>query len=99
LRQGTPSVESVCQRLRVSRRTLQRQLSAVGSSFVLELDSARHQLALRYLADPRVSLQETAFLLGFSEASSFHRAFLRWTGETPNGWRRRTIQMAHAVQR
>ena len=99
LREGTPSVETVCQRLRVSRRTLQRQLSAAGSSFVAELDHARHQLALGYLADPRISLQETAFLLGFSEASAFHRAFLRWTGETPNAWRSRTTQLARAVQR
>ena len=99
LRQGTPSVEAVCQRLRVSRRTLQRQLSAAGSSFVSELDQARQQLAFRYLADLRISLQETAFLLGFSEASAFHRAFLRWTGETPNAWRRRTTQLARPVQR
>lgn len=68
--QGTPSVEAVCERLRLSRRTLQRQLSAQGTSFAEELDQARHQLSLRYLADARISLQETAFLLGFSEASA-----------------------------
>jgi len=87
LASGTPSIESVCLRLRLSRRTLQRQLSAAGTSFAAELDQARHQLSLRYLADPRISLQEAAFLLGFSEASAFHRAFVRWTGQTPRSFR------------
>jgi len=86
---GTPSVEAVCQRLHLSRRTLQRQLSSAGTSFAAELDQARHQLSLRYLADQRISLQETAFLLGFSEASAFHRAFVRWTGQTPRSFRSR----------
>ncbi|MET0790473.1 MAG: AraC family transcriptional regulator [Polyangiaceae bacterium] len=90
LKEGTPSIEAVCARLHLSRRTLQRQLSAAGTSFGDELDQARHQLALRYLADTRVSLQETAFLLGFSEASAFHRAFVRWTGQTPANFRRKT---------
>jgi len=84
---GTPSIEAVSMRMRLSRRTLQRQLSAAGTSFASELDQARHQLSLRYLADPRISLQETAFLLGFSEASAFHRAFVRWTGRTPRSFR------------
>lgn len=87
---GTPSVEAVSERLRLSRRTLQRQLSAAGTSFAEELDHARHALSLRYLADARISLQETAFLLGFSEASAFHRAFVRWTGQTPANFRRKT---------
>jgi len=87
---GPPSVEAVCQRMHLSRRTLQRQLSAAGTTFGAELDQARHQLSLRFLADPRISLQETAFLLGFSEASAFHRAFVRWTGQTPRSFRSRT---------
>lgn len=89
LRTGTPSVEAVCDRLKLSRRTLQRHLGASGTSFVEELDRARHELALRYLADPRVTLQEAAFLLGFSEVSAFHRAFQRWTGQTPKRFRER----------
>jgi len=84
---GPPSVEVVCRRMGLSRRTLQRQLSDAGTSFAAELDRARHQLARGYLSDPRISLQETAFLLGFSEASAFHRAFVRWTGQTPKAFR------------
>ncbi len=86
---GTPSIEAVCESLNLSRRTLQRHLSASGTSFVEELDAARHALALRYLSDARASLQETAFLLGFSDVTAFHRAFQRWTGQTPTSFRNR----------
>jgi AraC-like DNA-binding protein len=87
LRDGTPSVEALCQRLRLSRRTLQRHLGAAGTSFAEELDRSRHELSLRYLADARISLQEAAFLLGFADATAFHRAFQRWTGQTPTSFR------------
>jgi AraC-like DNA-binding protein len=87
LRGGTPSLEAVCERLKLSRRTLQRHLSSGGTSFAEELDGARHALALRYLSDPRISLQEAAFLLGFSDVTAFHRAFQRWTGQTPSRFR------------
>ena len=40
-------------------------------------------LALRYLADPKIAVAEVAYLLGYSEPSPFHRAFKRWTGKTP----------------
>ncbi len=89
LTDGTPTIEGVCTRLALSRRTLQRQLEALGTSFAAELDGARHELALRYLADARVSAQETAFLLGFSDVTAFHRAFQRWTGQTPQKFRKR----------
>ena len=87
LRDGAPSVDAVCERLKLPRRTLQRHLAAAGTSFAEELDGSRHELSLRYLADPRISLQETAFLLGFSDVSAFHRAFQRWTGQTPASFR------------
>jgi AraC-like DNA-binding protein len=47
------------------------------------LDELRRELALRYLADPKIAVSEVAYLLGYSEPSPFHRAFKRWTGKTP----------------
>lgn len=89
LADGTPTMATVCARLAVSRRTLQRHLEALGTSFATELDGARHELSLGYLADARVSVQDTAFLLGFSDVTAFCRAFQRWTGQTPHKFRRR----------
>ena len=67
---------------------MRRELAAEGTSYRQLIDQLRHRLAVRYLADDRLSIAEAAFLLGFSELSAFHRAFKRWTGQTPAGFRR-----------
>ncbi|MCG6896360.1 MAG: helix-turn-helix domain-containing protein, partial [Thiocapsa sp.] len=51
------------------------------------LESVRRELAAQYLADPGRSLAEITFLLGFSELSSFSRAYRRWTGRSPSRFR------------
>lgn len=83
------SAEEVARALHVSVRTLQRRLIANGTTFREVSDTVRDQLAQEYLTDPKVSIAEVAFLLGFSDQSSFNRAFRRWTGESPGRWRRR----------
>ena len=40
--------------------------------------------AARYLADPRLSISEVAYLLGYSELRAFDRAFVRWYRQTPS---------------
>jgi AraC-like DNA-binding protein len=82
------SVEEIARALHVSVRTLQRKLVADGTTFKEVSDAVRGQLAAGYLNDPKVSIAEVAFLLGFSEQSSFNRAFRRWTGQAPGQWRR-----------
>jgi len=79
--------DHVARALHMSTRTLQRNLSSAGTTFRAVLDDVRSGLAESYLADSRVSIPEVAFLLGFSEQSSFHRAFQRWTGSPPGRWR------------
>lgn len=83
------SAAQVSRALHVSVRTLQRRLVATGTTFREVSDSVRQQLAEAYLADRKVSIAEVAFLLGFSEQSSFSRAFRGWTGESPGHWRQR----------
>jgi AraC-like DNA-binding protein len=80
---------SVAHALHVSVRTLQRRLAADGTTFRDIADSLRRGLAEAYLGDPHVSIAEVAFLLGFSDQTSFNRAFRRWTGAAPGAWRRR----------
>lgn len=83
LRLGQLSLSRVAERLGTPARTLQRRLKAEGTSFAQMVDGLRRDLSERYLRDKRLSVQETAFLLGFSDVSAFHRAFVRWTGQTP----------------
>jgi AraC-like DNA-binding protein len=84
------SAADVAGTLNVSVRTLQRKLVENGTTFREVSDTVRRRLAEGYLANATVSIAEVAFLLGFSDQSSFNRAFRRWTGESPGRWRRRT---------
>jgi AraC-like DNA-binding protein len=86
---GVPPIEDIAPQLALSSRTLQRRLSERGTTFAEVVERARRRLAERYLEDERLSLAEIGFLVGFSDPSNFHRAFRRWTGETPTTFRAR----------
>lgn len=83
LHTGDANIDTVAEKMGVGRRTLQRKLSAEGAPFDKVLDELRHRLALHYLEGKKVSVNETAYLVGFSDASAFSRAFKRWTGTSP----------------
>jgi AraC-like DNA-binding protein len=85
------SAEAVARMLHVSVRTLQRKLVETGTTFREVSETVREQLAEEYLTDRKVSIAEVAFMLGFSDQSSFNRAFFRWTGESPGRWRRQRV--------
>ena len=89
LRSGEPSPREIAKKLSLSERTLQRRLREEATSFAELLDNARRELAESYVAEPGMAAFEVAFLLGYSEPSAFHRAFRRWTGLTPQEFRRR----------
>lgn len=74
--------------LGVSERTLARRLGEQGQTFEGLLDAARREMAMSAVADPHRALADIALSLGFSEASTFYRAFHRWTGMPPARWRR-----------
>lgn len=80
---GDCQLDRVASSFRMSRRTLTRHLEAEGTSFKRILEDTRHQLALQYLERSNVSMQEIAFLLGYSITAAFSRAFQRWEGRSP----------------
>ena len=82
-----PKMQDIARELHVSSRTLQRRLQDAGYSFQQVLEEARHQLARHYLNDSLLELNETAYLLGYEDASSFVRAFRTWEGMPPAHWR------------
>lgn len=79
---------AVAQELGMSSRTLRRRLFENRTSYHDILDGVRRELADELLGDSDHKLAEVAFLLGFSDASAFHRAYVRWTGHTPASRRR-----------
>ena len=82
-RGAAPSLAATAKALALGERTLRRRLEEEGTSHRALVDEVRKELALSYVRDTSLSLGELAFLLGFSEAAAFHRAFRRWTGQRP----------------
>lgn len=83
LHTGEVSADSVARALGFSRQTLFRKLKGEGATYKTVLDDLRHRMALRYLSGAKASVNETAYLVGFSEPAAFSRAFKRWTGKSP----------------
>jgi AraC-like DNA-binding protein len=87
LSSGEVSEDVMAERLHMSRRTLQRKLAEVDLTYQKLVDDTRRDLAMRHLEDPRHSITDVTFLLGFSQQSAFTRAFKRWTGMSPSEYR------------
>ena len=87
LSEGVPLISDIASRLGMSGRSLQRRLSGRGYAYQEIVDDARRSLAERLLRTTEYSLAEIAFLTGYSEQSTFSKAFKRWNGETPRSYR------------
>lgn len=89
LSDGTPSADAVGRELGVGARSLARRLKEEGETFGALLSAVRQERARTLLADANVTQAEVAFLLGYRDQASFHRAFRRWFGTTPAIYRRK----------
>ena len=88
LHTGDASMDRIAEKMGISRPTLFRKLREEGVSFEKVLDELRYKLAFSYLEGKRASVNETAYLVGFSEPAAFSRAFKRWTGSSPRAMRK-----------
>ncbi|MGW5781430.1 AraC family transcriptional regulator [Streptomyces sp. NPDC003863] len=87
-----PTPEQLADRLSVSPQTLRRRLAAEGTTYQRIRDQVRRDHAIAELTGGRISIERLSRQLGFSEPSAFHRAFRRWTGETPRSYQTRGQQ-------
>ena len=70
--------------MNMSTRSLQRKLQTARTTFRELLDEVRQELAENCVHDSTISLVQIAFVLGYSENSSFSRAYNRWTEMSPS---------------
>lgn len=85
---GRITDDVIAAHLNMSTRSLQRKLSEEGTTFKTLLTEVRRELGKKYIRNSVLSLTEIAFLLGFSELSSFSSAYKRWVGRSPSEERR-----------
>jgi AraC-like DNA-binding protein len=88
LSNGIPTASAVARALGMSERTLFRRLSEKGLTYQDVLERTQNSLAENLLSQSAISITDVAFLTGFSDQSSFSRAFKRWVGQTPGAYRK-----------
>ena len=82
-----PGLQDVADRLHMTTPTLHRRLREEGTSFQQLKDQCRKDVAIGYLGSGSYTTQQLAELMGFSDSSTFHRAFKKWTGLSPQEYR------------
>ena len=87
---GFPSLDETARRLHVTPRTLHRRLVAEDTSYRAIVEELRHRSATDLLAGGDASIEEVAYILGYSDPANFRRAFRRWTGGPPSRFRAQT---------
>jgi len=81
---SVPAMDDVARKLGMSGRTLRRRLKQEGKAFPTLVAQVLRDRALQLLSDPKASVKEVAYKLGFATPNAFHRAFKRWTGGSPS---------------
>ena len=82
-----PNLEKVAEECNTSPRTLKRRLKMINTSYQEILDNARKRIAVDHLANTSKTVDEIAGLLGYNDPSNFGRAFKKWKGISPSGYR------------
>ena len=84
---GRADMTTIARSLGLSVRSLRRRLADEAQTYNAIAGEALTVVAKQFLRDDRYTIQEASYELGFSDTSTFHRAFKRWTGSTPNAYR------------
>lgn len=85
---GFPEIENIAQNLNITVRTLQRRLQNENITFFDLTENIKKELAYSYLKNKSLSISEISYFLGYSDPSSFIRIFKKWTGLTPESYRK-----------
>ena len=87
-----PHLELAAEKLYISSRTLKRRLQERGLGFQQLLDEARKRDAIKLIQNTRLTIEQIAQRLGYTDAANFTRAFKRWTEHTPTAWRKNQVK-------
>jgi len=82
-----PTLNDIASMLYMTSQTLRRKLASVGVNFQTLKNQFRCDIAMNLLKLPELTIEEISEKVGFSEQSTFYRAFKKWTGITPGEYR------------
>jgi AraC-like DNA-binding protein len=85
---GPASLGEIATQLALSERTLRRRLRTLGTSYNRILQDVRSSAAQEWLRDSNLTMEAIAWRLGYTETANFRHAFKRWTGQSPQAFRR-----------
>jgi AraC-like DNA-binding protein len=97
LERGPASLGDIANRLALSERTLRRRLRALGTSYNKILQDTRSSTAKEWLSDRNLTMESIAWRLGYTETANFRHAFKRWTGQSPQAFRRQLHDTGQAT--
>lgn len=83
-----PKAAEAASSLGLSHRSFYRELRARSTSYQVLLDEVRSEIAMKYLTSTELSIDHISDLMGFSETTSFRRAFKNWTGTSAAAFRK-----------
>ncbi len=86
-----PTLKDIAGRLYMTPRTLRRRLADQGTSYQQILNETRKHLAIKFLRETSMSMDQIAERVGFSDARNFRQAFKKWTDSTPSSHRAKQI--------
>ncbi|WP_054883215.1 AraC family transcriptional regulator [Pseudomonas sp. NBRC 111130] len=90
-----PTLAAMAEQQGISASTFRRQLEREGHSYQQIKDEVRRAMAFERLREGTLSIAEIAEQAGFQEPSAFHRAFKKWTGQSPGSYRARLAGLAN----
>jgi AraC-like DNA-binding protein len=91
--QDDVAIDTVARLLGLHKRTLNRRLAEIGTSFARLLGEVRFEIARQLLSETDLPFVDIAATLGYTDASAFSRAFRSWAGMSASQWRNK-IQAA-----
>lgn len=85
---GLCDIDTICQKLNMSKRSLQRKLEHENTRFQDIITDVRREQSFHYLKYSDLSISEIAYRLGYSDSAAFSRAFKAWNGTSPSTFRK-----------
>lgn len=84
---GIPRIEDVATELAIPVWTFKRKLAQLEVKFSELVEARQKKVAVEHLENSQESISEIAYQLGYTDISSFSKAFHRWYGQSPKLWR------------